>query len=327
MRPLVDVLDRAVKVETAVDPFQRDAAFVARVHPLFHPMNLYFGTEFRGWENLPAEGPFLVVGNHSGGAESNDFWFLFTKWVAERGADAPLYALAYDLLFAYPVMGPMLRRLGAVPATRRNARRALAMGAAVVVFPGGDYEAFRPWRERNRIDFDGRTGFVEVALEAGVPVVPMTIHGAHQSTFVLTRGRLIARLLGTDRLHVNVFPLVWTLPFGLAPAFVPSVQLPAQVTIEIGRPLDWTRAGAADDPTVVRRCYEEITSVMQATLEGLARELPYPLLCRLRALVPRWGSAAVSAGRPATRARGTPPAPPRPRGVPPARSRTRAPRR
>jgi 1-acyl-sn-glycerol-3-phosphate acyltransferase len=324
MRPLVDFLDRVIKVEAPEEPLQRDAAFVSRVQPLFHPMNLYFGTEFRGWANLPASGPFLVVGNHSGGAESNDFWFLFTKWVGERGADAPLYALAYDLLFAYPIMGPMLRRLGALPATRDNARRALAMGAAVVVFPGGDYEVFRPWRERNRIDFDGRTGFIEVALDARVPVVPMTIHGAHQSTFVLTRGRLLARLLGTDRLHVNVFPLVWTLPFGLAPAFVPSVQLPAQVTIEIGRPLDWARAGAADDPTVVRRCYEEITSVMQATLDRLAREHPYPVVSRVRALARGRAAEAVNAR---LRATGPPGARPAARRDPPGRSRTRAPHR
>ncbi|MFN8545201.1 MAG: lysophospholipid acyltransferase family protein [Candidatus Binatia bacterium] len=261
---------------------------MARVLPVLEAVNLYFGTEFRGWERLPAAGPFLVVANHSGGAETNDLWFFLTKWVRERGPEAPLYSLAYDLLFAYPALGPALRWLGVVPATHENGRRALALGAAVLVCPGGDYEVFRPWSARNRVDFGGHSGFIELAISAGVPVVPMTIHGAHQSTFVFTRGEWLAHAMGLERLHVNVFPFVWNLPFGLMPAFVPSVQLPAKVTIQVGSPLDWSRLGAdrARDPDVVRRCYEELTDVMQRTLDALAREHPYPVLARLADLRP-----------------------------------------
>lgn len=206
--------------------------------------------------------------------------------MSARGPLAPLYCLAYDLVFGAPVMGPALRRLGLVPANHANARKALAMGAAVSVFPGGDYEVFRPWRERNQIDFGGHTGFIRLAITAGVPVVPMTIHGAHQSTLVLTRGRRLAHATGIDRLHVSVFPFIWNIPFGLTPAFVPSVQLPSKVTVHFGAPLDWSRyrREQARDPAVLRTCYDDITALMQKTLNRLARNDPHPVLTRLREL-------------------------------------------
>jgi len=246
----------------------------------------YFHVEVFGVEHVPASGRGMLVGNHSGGAETNDFGFLLCEWVRRRGPEAPLYGLAYDLLFGTRVIGPALLRLGVIPASPANARKALARRAAVAVFPGGDYEVFRPWSERNRIDFGGHTGFIKVAIAARVPVVPMTIHGAHQSTFVLTRGQRLAHAAGIDRLHVNVFPFIWGIPFGPTPAFVPSVQLPSKVTIQFGTPLDWSRftPRQARNPAVLRQCYDEITARMQATLDRLTRERPHPVLERLREL-------------------------------------------
>jgi 1-acyl-sn-glycerol-3-phosphate acyltransferase len=288
IQPLVDAIDSAIQGEITQDPFQRDPRFVMRMLPPVQAINLYFNSEIRGWENLPRGRAVLIVGNHSGGAETSDTAPLLGRWVQEFGPKAPLYMLGYNLLFTYPIAGPMLRKLGVLPASQATARKALRKGGAVVVFPGGDHEVFRPWSERNKIDFGGRTGFVELALSMRVPVVPMTIHGAHQSTIVLTRGRRIARVAGLNRLHIKVFPFIWNIPLGLTPAFVPSVQLPAKVTVQFGKPLDWSHYGPekAKDPKVVRRCYDQITGVMQRTLDSLATERPYPILTRLNELLP-----------------------------------------
>jgi 1-acyl-sn-glycerol-3-phosphate acyltransferase len=201
----------------------------------------------------------------------------------------------HDLLFSYPLVAPALRRLGVVPASHANARRALRLGAAVAVFPGGDYEVFRAWRERNRIDFGGRTGFIRLAITTGVPVVPMTIHGAHESTLVLTRGRGFAHASGLDRLRVDVFPFIWSIPFGLAPAFVPSLPLPSKVTVDFGAPLRWShyRPEQARDPAVLGACYAQITARMQKTLNELASENPHPVLARLHVLEPAGGPRGV----------------------------------
>lgn len=284
-RPLVDAIETAIGSAVRHNPFHRSPQAVRAFLLLARAINAYVGGEVRGWDRLPRRGPFLIVGNHSGGAGSVDPLPFLVRWVAERGPEAPLYFLAYDLLFAVPVLGPSLQRVGIVPANPRTARQALDRGAAVMVFPGGDHEVFRPWTDRNRVDFGGRSGFVSLAIAAGVPVVPMTIHGAHESTLVLTRGERIAKWLGAGRINVNVFPIVWNIPFGPMPAFVPSIPLPAKVTVQLGAPLDWSRYGAARarDPRVVRRCYDEITSLMQRTLDVLAAEHPYPLLERLTA--------------------------------------------
>lgn len=288
LAPLVRSLDAARREGIERDPFERDPALVARMLPWLEAVEAYMGVELRGWENVPSDEPILFVGNHSGGASTLDAVPLLAKWIRERGPESPLYALSYDLLFGAPGVSSLLRSAGCVPASHHNAERALDKGASVVVFPGGDYEVFRPWSQRNEIHFHYHTGFVELAIRKGVRVVPMTIHGAHETTFVLTRGRQIARRLGFERLRVKVFPIIWSIPFGPAPAFVPSLQLPSKVTVELGKTLDWTRHDpeAADDPVVLQQCYAEITDLMQATLDRLSQEIPHPVLTRLNELRP-----------------------------------------
>ncbi|MGI9602866.1 MAG: lysophospholipid acyltransferase family protein, partial [Acidimicrobiales bacterium] len=282
-RPLLDLVDHRLADQARHDPFRRKAEVVERYAPYFKVWSDYFATEIQGWENLPRKGPYLIVGNHSGGAETNDAVFFLHRWVAEHGPDEPLYILAYDLLFGMPGIGSALPSLGVVPASPDNAARALSTGAPVMVFPGGDYEVFRPWTHRNLIEFGDHEGFVRIALEAGVPVVPMTIHGSHESTFIVSRGTRLAHLIGIDRFRVHGMPIIWNIPFGITPAFVPTVQLPAKVTVHLDRPLDWSMYGpeAADDPAVVHRCYEEITSLMQCTMDRLERETPHPVRSRL----------------------------------------------
>ena len=286
LAPLLSAIDDAVSGATDRNPFRRDPATVARVRRLLWMFEAFYDPEVRGFERLPAKGPFLIVANHSGGAESVDPWAFFARWVDERGPQAPFYSLTYNLNFGVPALGKLLRYLGFVPASHENGAAALRRGEPVLVFPGGDEEVFRPWLRRNQIDLGGRMGFISLAIRERVPVVPMTIHGTHESTFVLTRGRTLAKLTGLHRLRIKVLPLIWNIPFGVTPAFVPTLQLPAKITVEIGEPLEWQRFAAeyANDPDVLRTCYNEITAIMQTTLDRLVAENPYPVLTRLRDL-------------------------------------------
>lgn len=287
-REMLEKLEDVVQEAMLEDPFQRDPEFMASLWPVLKMANRYIGSEVRGWENVPKGEPVLFVGNHSGGATTCDPLPLMMRWMESRGSEAPLYALAYDLIFAIPGVSSLLRRGGMLPACHQHAESVLDKGDSLIVFPGGDHEVFRPWTERNQIDFAGRMGFIELAIRKGVRVVPMTIHGAHESTFVMTRGKQIARTLGLDALKIKVFPISWTIPFGPAPAFVPSFPLPTRVTVELGTPLDWSHysESEADDPEILERCYTEITGVMQRTLDRLAEERPYPILSRLNEMRP-----------------------------------------
>ncbi len=260
----------------------RDPAFLRTAKPVLELFASWFRPEVRGFDRLPEKGPFLVVGNHSGGQIPPDLPVLLTAWWRERGEDEPVYALFHSFLMGMPGVGHALGRAGAIEAGRQGAESILRGGGILVDYPGGDYDVFRPWWKRNRIDFGNRTGVVRLALRTGVPVVPSVSVGAQETLVVLARGEWVAKRLGIDRLfRIKVMPLVLGPPFGLVPGGIPTVPLPAKITVELGEPIDWAaRYGpdAADDDVVVRRCYDELTTTMQATLDRLAAERRFPII-------------------------------------------------
>lgn len=286
-------LDRRIAAGRAEDSVPRDPDFIRRQLPAIARYTSYFTPEVAGLDRLPAEGPVLLVGNHSCLFYVPEVWTCGQAVMARRGVDAPAYVLGYDLLFAVPGVGPFLRRLGVIPASTARAESALADGACVLVYPGGDLEACRPWAQRNKVDFGGRKGFVRLALRCGVPVVPVVAHGGHHAVVVLARGDRLARAAGLNALRIKVLPLVAGLPFGITPVVAPP--LPAHLTVEFLPPLDWTGYGraAADDERIVSACYQDITGRLQAALDRLSAEHPYPLLEGVSRLAARARAAPI----------------------------------
>ena len=278
LAPIVGLLSQRIAEERSEPLFQRDPALIRRqIGPMAHYTSL-FSPEVRGLGNLPTTGPVLVVGNHSCLYYMPDAWVVGLAMLQRRGLEQPTYALGYDLLFSLPVVGPYLRRIGVIPAGGREADLALEQDAAVLVYPGGDREACRPWTRRNRVELGGHKGFVRLALRAGVPVVPVVTHGSHDAVVVLSRGEPLARALGLKRLRINVFPVLAG-PFGLTSILAPPLPMPAAITVKFLPALDWTAQGpeAAQDESVVTTCYDEITQVMQSTLDQLHAEHPHPV--------------------------------------------------
>ncbi len=260
---------------------QFDPEFMRRLVPKMETFTSYFDAEVRGMDRVP-QSPALLVGNHSGGIITPDTSAVYAAWYRTRGFEDPLMGLAFDGIYAVPVWRELMRKIGQMPASMDNARAALGDGCSVLLYPGGTYEVFRPWKDRNRIKFKGRKGFVRLALRAGVPIVPVVGHGGHETTIVLTRGERLAKLLSLDKVRMDGAPLLFQLPWGISSPAIPGMPLPAKITVQVCEPLDWSRFGpkGADDPEVLDRCYEEITSIMQATLDRLAIENPQPLLSR-----------------------------------------------
>ena len=291
-----------VEQELAAPAFQLDPAFLKTLVPLMRLFARYFDAEVRDLERVPAQGAALLVGNHSGGGLTPDTSAVYAAWYTQRGYERPLIGLGFDAAFTIPLIGGVMRRIGQVPASAENAARALDAGLPVLVYPGGDHELFRPWSERNRIDLAGRKGFIRLALEKRVPVVPVVGHGGHESVIVVARSERLARWFGLKRIRMGNLPLVWQLPWGLSPPGPFYVPMPAKITVQVCEPLDWSAYGpeAAHDPAILERCYAEITQVMQESLSALARENPWPLARRLRSLVP---GGVKRAPRPARRAR------------------------
>jgi 1-acyl-sn-glycerol-3-phosphate acyltransferase len=188
------------------------------------------------------------------------------------------HQLAHNLVVSYPVLGGMLRRFGTVAASHENARRALRSGAAVLVYPGGDYEVARPSWQSARVDFGGRRGFLRLALEEGVPVVPVVSIGGQETALFLTRGEGLARLLHLDRtLRLKTLPVSLALPWGLNIGDLFShLPLPAKITIQCLPPIDLEeRFGPSPD---VAEVYDAVVAEMQETLSSLAAERRLPLV-------------------------------------------------
>ena len=274
---LLGGLEASIGEELAQDPFQRDPDYIERILPYVERGTAYFRPEVRGLERVP-EGPCILVGNHNGGIYTPEAYVMLAAWARTFGTGRAVYALGHNMAFVSPIR-TLVRKVGIVPATPANADAVLDRGAPLMIYPGGDHEAFRPWTKRHVIDFGGRRGFVELALRRQVPVVPVVAQGAHQATVVVARGARLARRMGLGRVKVKIFPFVVGLPWGVAPGFFPTVPLPSRITIEVGEPLDWSGwgPGAARDAATVGRLYDEITGIMQGTMDRLARERPFPV--------------------------------------------------
>jgi 1-acyl-sn-glycerol-3-phosphate acyltransferase len=235
----------------------------------------YFRAEVNGLDAIPASGGALVVSNHSGGVFTPDVFVFAPAFYDAFGYDRPLYILAHYGVLLGP-LGDLLSRGGGIEASRDNAAKALQTGGVVLVFPGGDYDAFRPTRTANTIDFQGRTGYVRTAIETGVPIVPAVSIGGQETQFFLARGDALAKMLGLHRIRLKALPLTFGFPFGLTTVLPPNLPLPTKIVVQVLEPID-VAAQFGGDPDV-DEVDAHVRSVMQTALDELGRQRRFPIL-------------------------------------------------
>ncbi|MEZ0338892.1 lysophospholipid acyltransferase family protein [Mycobacterium sp. pV006] len=235
----------------------------------------YFRAEVRDIDKMPEAGGALVVSNHSGGMLTPDVLVFAPEFYGTFGFDRPLYTLGHYGIFMGP-LGDLLRKAGVIEASRENAAKALRDGAVVLVFPGGDYDSYRPTLTANKVDFAGRTGYVRTAIEADVPIVPVVSIGAQETQIFLARGDSLARKLGLTKARVEILPVSLGFPFGFSVIFPPNVPLPAKIVTRVLEPID-VRAQFGDDPDI-DEVDQYVRSVMQTALDELARQRRFPIL-------------------------------------------------
>jgi 1-acyl-sn-glycerol-3-phosphate acyltransferase len=256
----------------------RDPDFIRNVLPtMWLAASVWFRAEVGGLDNIPDE-PVLFVANHSGGGATPDtFIFLLAYNTFFTVEGRPLYALAHDMLTKAPVIGPVTRKLGVVPAEHSFSEKIFGSGGSALVYPGGEVEALRPWRDRNRIVFAGRKGFLQLAHECNVKVVPVVATGGHDTFVVLNDGRRTAKALRLDKLlRVKTFPVTLSIPWGLSPVPLPFLPLPAKIRMQVLEPIDLhARFGQATDGDLA---YDYVTSVMQVGLSRLASKTVVPMI-------------------------------------------------
>jgi 1-acyl-sn-glycerol-3-phosphate acyltransferase len=283
----------------ADDVRARDPEFIALMMDLCRAVGgLWFRPTISGVENVPAEGPALLVGNHNGGLVPVDSYFTgLAIWDHFQGRRS-MYSLVHDFVFEDPLLRGYALRLGMLRAGSESAHHVFEQGHALLVYPGSDLDTFRPFSQRGKVVLGGRTGFIGLALRERVPIVPVVSAGTHEQLVVLTRGDRLARFLRMHaRARTEVFPLMLALPWGITTGFVPYLPLPAQTSICFGEPIRWPELGPQDagKEEVLERCYREVEARMQQMLDRLAANRRFLLgKARISPAPPPTPPAAVS---------------------------------
>ena len=259
---------------------QWDPVLTEHVIDLMRPIaKRYFRSKVVGLELIPSTG-CLIVANHSGGLLTPDWMVLAVDYYDRLGYDRPIYALAHDLLMSGPA-GRLLEHLGVIRATPENAAQALAADGAVLVFPGGDYDVYRPTFSENVIDFHGRTGYVTSAIQACAPIVPMVFIGGQETQLYLSRGRWLSRILRLTKFErkvarTDILPVSLGLPFGLSVLLPVNMPLPTKIVAMVLPPIDIAeRFGEHPD---VDQVDAHVRSAMQDALDRLARRRRLPVV-------------------------------------------------
>jgi len=253
-----------------------DPDLTKRVVGILRPIaKRYFRSEVKDLGRIPVGGA-LLVSNHSGGSTTTDLPIFAVDFYDRFGYDRPLYTLSHDMLSVGPTK-KLFQQLGVIPASRENAADALADDAAVMVFPGGDYDATRPTQAQNVIDFNGRTGYVRTAIEAGVPIVPIVSIGGQETQFFLTRGTWLAKRIGIIKrlTRSELVPIAMGFPFGLTLGGM-NLPLPSKIVTQVLPAIDITARFGEDLDVAEVDSY--VRKVMQKGLDRLAEQRRFPVL-------------------------------------------------
>lgn len=262
---LKSILDRLLPVEAVPASLEADRDFLDRMEKATRPLAAYFKTEVVGAEKLPPGGA-LLVSNHGPMA----FDAVELVFGVYRKTKRVVRGLTERQVFRIPAAKKLMERLGHVAGTPENAVATLRHGDLVLVYPGGARDAFKGSKERYRLQWQRSAGFVRVALEAEVPIVPVAGIGV-DDYYEITKepeevaetflGRIILAALGDERYVPPSFR-------GFGP-----IPKPARLTFIIGDPIfPGEPPEAAKDPARVEAIRGRVKEALESLIiHGLIR--------------------------------------------------------
>lgn len=253
-----------------------DANFVKKAAKIYLQMlKTYFRAKFIGLENIPKT-QFLAVGNHLGVHFMPETFLWMTKYHS-MNLPVPMNVLVHHVFHKLAAFFKLPEKeFGVLEASPENAIHALKTGNALTVYPGGDRENTKPFKDRYKIDFFEHTGYIELAIKARVPILPIVGIGGGETLFVLSSGEKIAEITGLTKLtKVHSWPVYWSFPFGWHMGHLPnfSLPLPSQITISILPPYSIEKYSIEDanNAEVLKKINGEITQLMQTEMNRLAK--------------------------------------------------------
>ncbi|MBO3461668.1 acyltransferase family protein [Aetokthonos hydrillicola Thurmond2011] len=261
---------------------ERDPEFIESLMPIWELLyRHYFRVKTDGWHHIPTVGKVLLVGSHNGGMASPDLVMMTYDWFRHFGTSRLVYGLMHP--YAWKVSPPLAKlaeKVGAIIAHPKMASAAFAKDASVLVYPGGQYDMFRPHSQRYKIHLANRKGFIKLALKEEVPIIPVISVGAHDTLIVLGDFYEVMKQLhqwGLPWLYQidpEVFPIYLGLPWGLGIGPLPNIPFPTQIHTRVCAPIVFERYGnqAARDREYVNACYDLVSNQMQQELDCLVKD-------------------------------------------------------
>lgn len=261
---------------------ERDPETIEKLMPVWKWLyDHYFRVTTDGWENIP-DGQVLLVGSHNGGLAAPDMSMMIYDWFRHFGTERLVYGLMHPSAWqVYQGLAKLVAKTGAIRANPHMAIAALNKGASVLVYPGGAEDVFRPYSERSKIKFVGRTGFIKLALRYSLPIVPLISKGAHESLFVIADLYEQAKQLHDlgifpwiFDIDPQTFPIYLGLPWILGIGPLLNIPLPTQIHTRVCPPIYFDRYGtdASGDRYYVSECYEKVVNTMQKELDLLYQQ-------------------------------------------------------
>ncbi len=240
--------------------------------PLFES---YYRAKYFGLENIP-DTPVLGVGNHLGVYFMPETYLWMGKYHTLKNKPSMNILVHNALLKAASIVKLPVEGFGVLDANPELAATALKSGNSVTVYPGGDRENSKPFKERNTIDFFEHYGYIQLALRAGVPILPIVGIGGGETLFVLSSGEKFAEISGLKKyLKIHTWPVYWSFPFGWHIGHFPflSLPLPSQITISVLPPYSTEKYSPedADNRDTLLKINSEITTLMQNEMDKLIK--------------------------------------------------------
>ncbi len=260
----------------------RNPQIIEQLMPFFGWIyQYYFRVKTDGWENIPKTGKVLLIGSHNGGLAAPDTVMMTYDWFKKFGTQRLAYALMEPKIWQFlPGLARLATQVGTIQPHPNLARKALQRDAAVLIYPGGASDVFRPYSLRNKIYFSQHKGFIKLALEEEVPIIPFISYGAHSTLIVLAD--IYPQLQQLHRLGMpwlgdidpGVFPIYLGLPWGIAVGPWPNIPLPIKFHTRVCPAIVFERYGkqAAHHREYVQECYNLVCNLMQQELDRLVEE-------------------------------------------------------
>lgn len=237
----------------------------------------YHRAEVRGLERIPENHGAIYVGNHNGYPYMSEVFIFLSGLFEKFGISRYPYILAHDFSLKLPLVNQFLTNYGCIRASRGNAERVLDLGESLLVYPGGSDELMRPYRDRTRLKFQARTGYVRLALKYGRPIVPVVAVGGHSTAVILDDLCWLAEAIGAKRrLRIGAWPLILSVPWGLTlgPVIPPYLPWPSKIIVEVLDPLVFPSATSvgANEETWPQECALRVERTIEAAMKRLEAE-------------------------------------------------------